>query len=879
MIFIYSTTLTLKEKKTIFVSEDMKKQDTATQSDGTARKSMMPTGGGASAQIIGDGPHMFAEVILPLPLATTFTYRVPTGLEQQIHVGTSVVVPFGRKKMYTAIVCGMTPRPPEGFEVKDIITVLKPYPILRHPQLKLWEWISEYYLCSIGDVMKAALPAGLKVESETFVEINPDYEETGERRLSEAEAVLLQTVDHHGRISVAELEHKTGIANTTQIVARLVSRHDALIVSEKLVERYRAKRETLVTLAFPYDDSDAMHRAFDSVQSAKKQEQMLITLVDMLNKKRHNGQETEVLRSELLTATGLSTAIVSALAAKGIISISTREVNRFQFTGVASGTMPKLTEPQMEALDRIHLGFLSRNVVLLHGVTSSGKTELYIHLINFILQKGEQVLYLVPEIALTTQLTRRLQRVFGDKVVIYHSKFSDNERVDIWEKLLRDSSPCVVIGARSSLFLPFTKLGLVIVDEEHESSYKQYDPAPRYNARDTAIVLASMHGAKTLLGSATPAVETYYKANTSRYGLVELSERYEGAKLPEIEIVDMLDEKKRGRTTGSPLSMRLLQLTREAVGRGEQVILFHNRRGFAPVVMCKQCAYVPKCQYCDVSLTYHRRRDEMVCHYCGATYRLPSICPSCKEPSIEVFGYGTERLEDIADNAFGDAKVLRMDLDTTRNKEGYDNIISDFSAGKAQILVGTQMVTKGLDFGGVSLVGVLSADALINFPDFRSAERAFNMLEQVSGRAGRRTGNGRVVVQTTQPEHPLIARLRNHDYKGFYSEELEQRRLYNYPPFTRVINIYLKHRDLNVVNDASARYAARLHVLFGNRVFGPEEPHVSRVQSLYIRKIMLKVEIEASMSKVKNILRSVYEEFMVERALRSMLVYYDVDPM
>lgn len=829
--------------------------------------------------VAGFSDGMYAEVILPLPLATTFTYRIPHELEGKVAIGSRVIVPFGRKKLYTAIVCGLTPRAPEGMAVKEVMTALDPWPILRHPQLRLWEWIAEYYLCAIGDVMKAALPAGLKVESETFVEVTPDYEEPADRRLTETEAVLMQTVDHLGRVSVADLERRTGITSTAQTVSRLVER-GAMMISEKLVERYRAKRETLVGLSFPRDDADAMHRAFDSVHGAPKQEQMLIALVDMLNKLRHDRREETVTRSDLLAATGLSPAIVSALAAKGIVRVTTREINRFGFSGVASGTPPRLTEHQAEALDRIHLGFLKRDVTLLHGVTSSGKTEIYIHLIDFVLRKGEQVLYLVPEIALTTQLTRRLQRVFGDKVVIYHSKFSDNERVDIWKKLLHDNSPCVVIGARSSLFLPYSRLGLVIVDEEHESSYKQYDPAPRYNARDTAIVLASMHGAKTLLGSATPSIETYYKARSGRYGLVELTERYEGARLPEIEIVDMLDERKRGLTTGSPLSMRLLRLTREAVGRGEQAILFHNRRGFAPVVMCRQCAYVPKCQYCDVSLTYHRRQDEMVCHYCGATYKLPTICPSCKEPAIEVFGYGTERLEDIADNAFGDAKVLRMDLDTTRNKEGYERIISDFSAGKAQILVGTQMVTKGLDFGGVSLVGVLNADTLINFPDFRSAERAFNMLEQVAGRAGRRDDTpGRVVVQTTQPDHPVIGFLRGHDYTGFYARELEERRLYNYPPFTRVINIYLKHRDLNVVADASMRYAKRLHDLFGNRVFGPEEPHVSRVQSLYIRKIMLKVETEASMRKVKEILRSVYEEFMTEKSLRSLLVYYDVDPM
>lgn len=823
--------------------------------------------------------EMYAEVILPLPLGVTFTYRIPEELAIKPTVGSRVIVPFGAKKLYTAIVCGLTPTPPaEGFQIKDIMETLDPGPILRYPQLKLWEWIADYYLCSLGDVMKAALPAGLKVESETFVEIDPDYSEEGSARLTEGEALVMQTIDHHGRISVAELERRTGLASTAKIVSRLVERK-VIMVSEKLVERYRAKKEIFVKLSFEYDDYDAMHDAFASVYNLPKQEQMLIALVDMANKKRQLGLKPEVPRRMLIETTGLSTAIVAALASKGIIEVFKREVSRFGFSGLATGTLPKLTPHQSEALDAIHKGFLSRDVMLLHGVTSSGKTELYIHLIDFVLRKGEQVLYLVPEIALTTQLTKRLQRVFGKKVVIYHSKFSDNERVDIWKKLLHGGEPCVVVGARSAVFLPFAKLGMVIVDEEHESSYKQYDPAPRYNARDTAIVLASMHGAKTLLGSATPSVETFYKAQMGRYGLATLTERYEGATLPDIEVIDMLDEKKRGRTTGSPLSQRLLTLTREAIERKEQAILFHNRRGFAPVVVCKQCAHVPKCQYCDVSLTYHRRQDEMVCHYCGATYKLPHICPSCHEPAIEVYGYGTERLEEIADNAFGDAKILRMDLDTTRNKESYDRIITDFSQRKAQILVGTQMVTKGLDFDGVTLVGVLNADTLINFPDFRSAERAFNMLEQVSGRAGRRDTPGRVVIQTTQPTHPVIELVKEHDYHGFFSRELDERRRYNYPPFTRVINIYLKHRDRAVVSEVSGRYAARLRELFGNRVFGPEEPHVGRVQQLYIRKIMLKVETEASTRKVKEILRQVYEDFMRDRSLRSLVVYYDVDPM
>ena len=821
--------------------------------------------------------RLYAEVILPLPLFGTFTYSIPTTLEGKAAVGHRVIVPFGRKKYYTGIIESITPVTPEGFEVKDISSVLDPWPVVKHPQLKLWEWIAEYYLCTAGDVYKAAVPAGLKVESETFIELNPDYEEMPDARMTDREAIIMQSLDHNGKMTPAEISKKTGLNSIESTISSMVERR-MLIIAEKLIERYRPKKETLVRLAVDRNDNEAMHKVFDAVKGAKKQEMMLITLLDNLNKRQQQQLPPEVPRQHLLEQSGLSPAILAALASKGIVEIFTREINRFNYTGTEQGELPKLSAPQSEALDSIHRMFIDKNVTLLHGVTSSGKTEIYIHLIDYILKKGSQALYLVPEIALTTQLTRRLQKVFGKRVIIYHSKFSDNERVDIWKRMLHDPSPCVVIGARSSLFLPFSRLGLVIVDEEHESSYKQFDPAPRYNARDCAIVLASMHGAKTLLGSATPAIETYYKALNGRYGLVTLSERYEGVQLPLIEIVDLNDERRRGRISG-PMSARLAMMSREAVKGGEQVILFHNRRGFAPVVVCKQCGYVPKCQNCDVSLTYHRKAGEMVCHYCGATYKLPTICPACKEPAIEVYGYGTERIEEIAESSFPGARIMRMDLDTTRNKDSYLNIINDFSLGKADILVGTQMVTKGLDFERVSLVGILNADNLINFPDFRASERAFNMLEQVAGRAGRRNKRGLVIVQTSQPAHPILSYLQAHNYEGFYEHELEERRRYGYPPFTRVINIYLKHRDEDLLIKAAAGYAETLRHLFGNRILGPDEPHIARIQSLYIRKIMLKVEIQASMSKVKAILRSVYEAQMADKSLRSLVVYYDVDPM
>ena len=513
-------------------------------------------------------------------------------------------------------------------------------------------------------------------------------------------------------------------------------------------------------------------------------------------------------------------------------------------------------------------------------MTSSGKTEIYIHLIDFVLRQRRQVLYLVPEIALTTQLTERLQRVFGDKVIIYHSKFTDNERVDIWRRLLNSDEPCVVIGARSSVLLPFGPLGLVITDEEHDTSYKQQDPAPRYNARDTAMVLARMHGAKTLLGSATPSVETYYKASTGRFGLVELTERYGSAVLPEVKVVDMKRARLRGEVKGA-LSLDASQAVADATAREEQSIVFINRRGFAPIAECSSCGFSPKCEHCDVTLTYHKRIDRLVCHYCGSQYPLPATCPACKGPTIEVLGFGTERVEEEIESSFPGASALRMDLDTTRSKDSYQQIIRDFSDGKAKILVGTQMVTKGLDFAGVSAVVIMSADAMLNVPDFRASERAFNMMEQVAGRAGRRDTPGHVIIQAYQPAHPVLPFVMAHDYQGFYDYEIEERRKFLYPPFTRIIYLYIKHRDQREVDAIAVAYAHALRQLFGNRVYGPEEPHVGRVQQLYIRKIMLKIEVEASMTKVRAILRDLYERMhaVPGSPIRSAQIYYDVDPM
>lgn len=821
----------------------------------------------------------FAEVLLPLPLSGTFTYSVPPDMLDRIKPGHRVIVPFGRSKFYTGIVESTGIKAPEGYEVKPVALALDDKPVLRHPQLKLWHWIADYYLCSPGEVFRAAVPAGLKIEAETFIELNPDYEETGESPLSEREAVVIQILDSaEKRLTVADIKRLSGFGSVSSVLTRLMER-GAVIISERLIERYRPRKEIYVKASLDRDDPQSLNRLFDLVKSSRRQEAALLAILDATGAMRRDTDPKEVTRAQVMERTGVTAGILSSMAKKGVIEIYRKEINRFDYPGIPEGILPTLSEAQKKALDDIHLSWTGHAVTLLHGVTSSGKTEIYIHLIADALRRNMQVLYLVPEIALTTQLTHRLQRVFGDKVMIYHSKFSDNERVDIWKKMLEDPSPRVIIGVRSSVFLPFGYLGLVIVDEEHETSYKQQDPAPRYNGRDAAMVLASMHGAKTLLGSATPTIDTYYKASTGRYGLVTLTERFEGAQPPRIEIVDMSQARRSGAATGA-FSRTTRRLVAEAIGRGEQAILFLNRRGYAPVARCRMCAHIPKCSHCDVSLTYHRHADKLVCHYCGATYPLPDICPACREPSIEVVGYGTERIEEELAIAFPDGKIARMDLDTTRNKDGYEQIIESFSRGDTNILVGTQMVTKGLDFDRVSVVGVINADAVINFPDFRSTERAFSMIEQVAGRAGRRHTRGVVSVQTSQPDHPVFPFITAHDYNAFYEYAVEERRKYAYPPFSRLIYIYIKHPDVDSVVNLSAAYASRLRAMLGNRVFGPEEPAVARIQSLYIRKIMLKIETEASMTKVKALLRGLYEEMHLHNpAMRRAVVYYDVDPV
>ncbi len=821
---------------------------------------------------------MFAEIILPLPLYSTFTYVIPEEMQKDLQKGSRVLVQFGKKKYYTGIVEHIHSDAPAGYDVKSIMALLDSTPIVRYPQLKLWHWIAEYYLCSPGEVFKAAVPTGLKPESETYVSLNEDFEMPEGIKLTENQAVVIQSLQNKKRLKISEIESATEIKHTARVVNSLMEA-GIVEIDEKVVEKYRPKKKTFIELTIDRDDNDRLHEFFNMTSRSNQQEKALIAYLELSGWMKQKSTLNDVSREQLLEVSGVSPGVFRALIDKGIFQTVKKTLSRSNpAPAVHKPVLSPLSPPQQKVFEEIKESFRDHRVSLLHGVTGSGKTEIYTHLIAAALASGNQVLYLVPEISLTTQLTDRLRKVFGDTLLIYHSKFSDNERVDVWKRLLNSNEPLIILGVRSSVFLPFARLGLVIVDEEHESSFKQYDPAPRYNARDAAIMLASMHGATTLLGSATPSVETYFKATHGKYGLVSLSERFEGSQLPEVEIVDMRAQRKKKLNKGI-LSQPLRLATNEALKEGSQAIMFQNRRGFAPVVICQQCGWTPKCHNCDVSLVYHKNSELLKCHYCGYCQPLPKLCPACGQNAIEVYGYGTERIAEEVHQEFSGYRVARMDLDTTRNKDAYQEIIEEFANHQTDILVGTQMVSKGLDFEKVRVVGVINADTLLNFPDFRSNERAFNMLEQVAGRAGRRKDIGKVFIQTTKPDEPVLRHVRAHDYMGYYNEELEERRRYAYPPFTRIINIYLKNKDAANADMGAVILTQALRDVFGDRVLGPEKPFVSRVALWYIQSIMLKVEAGASMKKVKDILRSVHARLAHLPQIKSSIIYYDVDPV
>ena len=819
----------------------------------------------------------FVDVILPLPLNSCFTYALPEEMAGQVQLGCRVVVPFGKKKFYTGIVRNLHCLKPEGYEVKEVTAVLDAHPILLPMQFKFWEWLADYYLCTQGDVYKAALPSGLKLESETVVEYNPDFEAT--ERLPEREQRVLDLLATEPEQAVTRLEKESGLKNILPVVKSLLDK-EAIFVKEELKRTYKPKMETRVRLTQAARNERRMHFFFDELQRrAPKQLDLLMKYIE-LSGCLGGGDVREVSKAELLQRASATPAVFGGLVEKGVFEVYQQEVGRLNGAFPSGVVQPlnSLNTHQQRAYDAVCESFRQKNVCLLYGVTSSGKTELYIHLIDTVLRQGKQVLYLLPEIALTTQITERLKRVFGGRLGIYHSKFPDAERVEVWQKQLSEQPYDIILGVRSSVFLPFQRLGLVIVDEEHENTYKQQDPAPRYHARNAAIVLASLYGAKTLLGTATPSIESWYNATTGKYALVELKERYKEIQLPEIIPVDIKELQHKKRMNG-PFSPLLLQYVREALEQKEQVILFQNRRGFAPMIECHTCGWVPRCKNCDVSLTYHKGLGQLTCHYCGYTQPVPRKCPACEGVDLRNRGFGTEKIEDDIQALFPEARVARMDLDTTRTRAAYERIIADFEQGRTDILIGTQMVSKGLDFDHVSVVGILNADTMLNYPDFRAYERAFQLMAQVAGRAGRKNRRGRVILQTKSMDHPIIPQVIANDFEGMADGQLAERQLFHYPPYYRLVYVYLKNRNETLLDLMAQTMAGRLQAVFGTRVLGPDKPPVARVQTLFIRKIVVKIETSAPLPRVRQLLVQVQRGMQAEDRFKSLIVYYDVDPM
>lgn len=816
----------------------------------------------------------FVDVILPLPIPRFFTYSVE---DCRVKVGHRVIVPFGTKKFYTAIVYAIHDNEPIEYTVKPIFSLLDEFPIVNARQLNFWVWLAKYYMSAIGDIYKAALPSGLKLESETRVELNADFSVHPEE-LSDKELLVLKQLSDEPIQYLTKLARETKIVNILPVANRLIER-GAIALKEELVDSYKPKIETCIRLSEEYgSDLSKVDTLLNSLTNAPKQLDLVMKYLELSNLLQGKGELKEVYKRDLLSKASASYSSLKGLFDKGIMEEYGLEVGRLNSLILNQEDAHPLNDDQDKAFDEVLNRFKVKDVVLLHGVTSSGKTELYIHLIERALKEGKQVLYLVPEIALTTQITSRLQRVLGDRLGVYHSKFPDSERVEIWKKQLSDNPYQVILGVRSSIFLPFQNLGLVIVDEEHETTYKQQDPAPRYHARDAAIVLAKQFGGKVLLGTATPSIESWYNMNQGKYALVSLNKRYKSIALPEVIAVDIHELKRKKRMKGqfSPL---LLGLVKEALDNEEQVILFQNRRGFAPIMECNVCGWVPKCLNCDVSLTFHKHLNELTCHYCGHTQPVALKCPACDSTDLFYRGFGTEKVEEEIKLIFPQAKIARMDLDTTRARKSYETIINDFQEKRTNILIGTQMVSKGLDFDGVSVVGILNADTMLNYPDFRSYERAYQMMAQVAGRAGRHGKQGKVILQTRSIDHPIIAQIIHNRYEEMVDNQLEERQLFYYPPFCRLIYVYLKHRDEVRLNAVTHYMAERLKAIFGDRVLGPDKPPVGRVQTYYIKKIILKVERSVSMDQVKDILSLEKDNILAHRDYKSVLMYYDVDPI
>lgn len=812
----------------------------------------------------------FVEVILPLALAKNYTYRVPFEMNNAVQVGKRVVVQFGKSRMYTAIIDKITEHPPEKYEAKYILEILDDRPVVTETQLSFWKWMAEYYMCNDGEVMNAALPSALKLASETKITLNREFL-VDKAELNDREFMIVEALDLQPELTVSDIAKLLG-QKTVMPILKLLFEKNVINISEEVSERYKPRMRTFLTLNPVYQSQDQLRELFGILEKrAPKQADAVLAYIKL------SRQQKAISKTELIEESGAGASSINSLIEKEILIAQEKNVSRLHMEDEGIFDTFDLSVQQQEALASIQHQFEQKDVVLLYGITSSGKTQIYIRLIEEAIAAGKQVLYLLPEIALTTHIIERLRQYFGTNIGVYHSKFNDNERVEVWQKVLNNEYK-VVLGARSAVFLPFQDLGLIIVDEEHEVSYKQYDPAPRYNARDAAIFLANMHSGKVLLGSATPSFESYFNARTHKFGLVELNERFGGTELPVTEVVSIVEETKK-KTIQSHFTSVLMLDIQQALANKEQVILFQNRRGYAPVLLCKVCAYTPKCINCDVSLTYHKHSGKLHCHYCGYKEDTPSVCPACGSTHLEYKGFGTEKIEDELAMLLPDARIARMDLDTTRSRNSLQNILNDLEEKKIDILVGTQMVAKGLDFADVTVIGIINADSMLKFPDYRANERSYQMLAQVSGRAGRRGKQGKVVIQTYDVKHRVIKQVIENDYRDLYFTEMEERKSFNYPPFYRVINLDIKHKDPEMLYNQAAYLATELRKSFGDRVIGPETPLVSRIRNYYIKSIMLKFEKDGvSVNKVKATIRDVVTQFQTTKLSKGSIVQPDVDP-
>lgn len=820
--------------------------------------------------------QLFADVILPLPLRDKFTYRVAPEFEPNMKVGIRVVVQFGARKFFSALVYRLHEEQPSGeYELKDIDAILDKEPIVNQAQLITWEWVAEYYCCSLGEVFKAALPSALKLESQSKVSFNPNFKMTDE--LSGEEEALLLMLQGHGQANIKDINQFLG-KKSSYATLKVLLEKNAILMEERLKESYKPKTEAFVQLAGEFSTPEKIKQVFEELKRAKKQVELLeYFLSETLYE---DEKQTSISKKELIEGSGISDGVLRALVDKEILEIEEVEIGRLDLTEIDNQHLFDLNGAQEKAYLKLKEEFQTKRPVLLHGVTASGKTEIYIKLIEEVLARGEQVLYLVPEIGLTSQLINRLKRAFGNKAGIYHSKFNDAERVEIWFNILQETEDSyqVVLGARSAVFLPFKKLGMVIVDEEHENSYKQFDPAPRYNARDLAVVLGQIHKAPVLLGTATPSFESYFNVKQKKYGLVELKERFQGIELPEMVVADVKDATRKKRMR-SLLTPELFDEIALALENKEQVILFQNRRGFAPYLQCHTCGWIPKCKNCDVSLTYHKYRSSLICHYCGHTMSLPGNCGECHSEDIRTKGFGTEQIEEELGILFPEAQVARMDLDTTRAKRAFEQIIYKFENQQIDILVGTQMVTKGLDFDHVRVVGILSADQLLSYPDFRAFERSYQLMAQVSGRAGRKNKRGKVVIQTLQSNHPVLAEVIKNNFEQLFNSQMMERKLFRYPPYFRLIKVVIKHKNKQRLDLGANQLASLLRKRFKNQVLGPEYPVISRVQTWYQKEIWLKLNKNKQLNPAKKQLLDDIDQVKSLANNAGLIIYADVDPM